>query len=67
MNNFQGVLFESHPERNICYMKDIPEGVVSMDSFAAFLDKNNVRMKKIYHASNLIHIGHYNSISAENY
>jgi len=37
----QGVLFESHPERNICYMKDIPEGVVSMDSFAAFLDKNN--------------------------
>jgi len=35
----QGVLFESHPERNTCYMKDIPEGVVSMDSFAAFLDK----------------------------
>merc|ERR1711942_512911 len=37
----QGLLFESHPERNICYTKDIPEGVVSMDSFAAFLDKNN--------------------------
>merc|ERR1712042_50764 len=35
----QGVLFESHPERNTCYMKDIPEGVASMDSFAAFLDK----------------------------
>merc|ERR1711872_82806 len=35
----QGVLFESHPERNTCYMKDIPEGVVSMDSFAAFLEK----------------------------
>jgi len=34
----QGAIFESHPERKICYMKDIPEGVVSMDKFAAYLD-----------------------------
>jgi len=35
----QGVLFESHPEASTCYMKDIPEGVVSMQKFAAFLDR----------------------------
>lgn len=35
----QGMIFESHPETNTCYMKDIPEGVVSMDKFADFLDK----------------------------
>jgi len=35
----QGVLFESHPESNTCYMKDIPAGVLSMERFAAFLDK----------------------------
>jgi len=36
----QGVIFESHPERKTCYMKDIPEGVVPMERFAAFLDDN---------------------------
>merc|ERR1711964_802211 len=35
----QGVLFESHPESNTCYMKDIPAGVLPMERFAAFLDK----------------------------
>merc|ERR1719430_2105435 len=37
----QGVLFESHPERNACYMMDIPAGVPSLEMgrFAAFLDK----------------------------
>ena len=38
----QGVLFESHPESNTCYMKDIPAGVLSMERFAAFLDKKTV-------------------------
>lgn len=35
----QGILFESHPEVDICYMKDIPAGIVSMDKFADFLDQ----------------------------
>merc|ERR1712212_134307 len=35
----QGVLFESHPETSTCFMKDIPAGVLSMERFAAFLDK----------------------------
>ena len=38
----KGVLFESHPETSTCFMKDIPQGVVSMDKFAAFLDKKTV-------------------------
>merc|ERR1711962_622576 len=35
----QKVMFESHPERKVCYMKDIPEEVVSLERFASFLDK----------------------------
>jgi len=35
----QRVMFESHPEKKVCYMKDIPEEVVSIERFASFLDK----------------------------
>jgi len=34
----QGVMIESHPEAKLCYMKDIPVGIVSMDKFGRFLD-----------------------------
>eukprot|EP00091_Calanus_sinicus_P021300 TRINITY_DN6233_c0_g1_i1.p1 TRINITY_DN6233_c0_g1~~TRINITY_DN6233_c0_g1_i1.p1 ORF type:complete len:338 (-),score=96.89 TRINITY_DN6233_c0_g1_i1:67-1080(-) len=35
----QGVLFESHPNSGICYMKNIPQGMVDMQKFQSFLEK----------------------------
>merc|ERR1711915_232810 len=34
----QGIMIESHPEAKLCYMKDIPVGIVSMEKFGRFLD-----------------------------
>jgi len=41
----QGVMIESHPEAKLCYMKDIPVGIVSMEKFGTFLDDNKGTIK----------------------
>merc|ERR1719309_1440227 len=38
-------MIESHPEAKLCYMKDIPVGIVSMEKFGTFLDDNKGTIK----------------------
>jgi len=69
----QGVLFESHPETSTCFMKDIPQGVVTMDKFAAFLDKkteavvakNQVTTRRAYKTTNKVTLHQMSSMAQE--
>merc|ERR1719209_2616372 len=69
----QGVLFESHPETSTCFMKDIPQGVVTMDKFAAFLDKkteavvakNQVTTRRAYKTTNKVTLHQMSSMAPE--
>merc|ERR1719495_2030762 len=69
----QGVLFESHPETSTCFMKDIPQGVVTMEKFAAFLDKkteavvakNQVTTRRAYKTTNKVTLHQMSSMAPE--
>merc|ERR1711962_1823864 len=69
----QGVLFESLPESNTCFMMDIPAGVPSVERFAEFLDQetepvaavNQVKKRRAYKTTARVTPHHFSSMTRE--